>query len=340
MRIRIPALYTESVVPKQARTVRDLHFGDWFEVEIQEVSDFEAPVAIEWRIERHDRDYSAIDNIVQLRYFAGHFFEVQPITEAYKPNIPLTAEEMVEMTSSGSYSSNPLLGSNDDGRSVVDSPELYTSFKPDEYRAVYSTGKADKLKELQERASNIIIVDGLVWTKTHEPVLKIEQETSFHSTIDFSIRIKNSKHIQTEDIRDVFRLDRMDDAIAFGKELCEGNEFSIRQDPQILHSEALSFKDDRPALLSCLEYYITNSKNDVLDESKEYVIAWYDLRTAFEAIAEDTSDVTLDLIVEDAKNVLAEKKELGIYEGWLKATIGRWNSRPIEITHKMDFDAL
>lgn len=341
MRISIPSSYVESVVPKGARTVKDLSFGDWFDVEVKELSSLDAPIAIEWRIDRHDQTrYKAIDGIVRLRHFEGHFYQAQAITEAYKDNIHLSSSEMLEMISTGSHSSNPLLKSDDDGVDIANKSDRYTSFKPEEYRAVYSTGKDDKQTELDNRASNIIIVDGMVWVRTHEPALKVERTTSFHSAHDFDIRIISTKNIDKNDVQNVFRLDRMDDAIAFGKKLCGGDNFIIRQDPQILRSDVLSYCDDRPALVACLEYFINNSKDHVLDESKNYVIAWYDLRESFNDITEDTSEETLDLVVEQALKVLSETKSPGVIEDWLGATAERWRGRPISLTHDVNFNAL
>ena len=337
MRISVPVTYVENVVPKRAQNTKNLRFGEWFDVEVQEVNDLEAPVIIEWRAHMHDRAYSAINDIVQLRYYDGHFYEAQVVSAAYEPNQHLTLEELIDKTAQGHYHNNPLLTSSDYSGDLVNSPDDYSAIKADEYRFVYSDERSKIIKELEVRASETIIVDGLIWTKTNEPVLLVKPITSFHSKCDFEVKIEQSAHLDNNNMKDAFRLDRLEDAIAYGKDAFGATEFSVEHDPQILRSEVLSYDDDKPALLNTLQFYIKGTENEVINESRDHVIAWYDMRTAIRALTLTSTDQEFEAVVNSVNDVLDTVSDTGFYEDRLRAAVNRWVSKPIDLDLSLNF---
>ena len=328
MRISVPLTFQAVVIPKGAQKWRAMSFGEWVDVEVQEATNLEAPIAVEWRNEGYGhKHYNEVADIVQLRFFNGQFYQKQVDGSSGDEAFHTSVEDLIGKTQSGAYYANPLIAQYGNERDFVLSPHKYPTFKAENFRDSESEKRAKSLEALQLRAAETLIIDGHVWKLTAEPVLKVSLLADINCR--FSVEIISSEKIESE--KRIFRLDRLDDAIAYGKVITNSDAYHIDHDPQIHMSETLSHQDDLIVVTDVLKDYIRETKKSVLDETRQFIDAWLDFREAVWNIPNGDPNETIDAAVQAAKAMM-KIDHSGINSSKeLVAATRRWDSKPIQL---------
>jgi len=325
MKFRVPVVYTARVIPKKARTEREVLYGEWTEVEVREVSDIEAPVALAWQDTRFQP--SGVDGVCERRWFADAFWEPYVFHYSGKPNEHVTVETLQHWTEQG-WSYSPLIRDHDwkvrelvEGRArPLDEAEL---------RVVASSEREAAFEKLLSAADSLIAVDGMLWQRTHEPVYKATRSGGFSGTY---YRIEIGAPPRPEERQEgVFRADRFDDVAAWmldkwGHELDEDDEFSRIT---VLLPECLRYDDEMPSLVSALRSAVEADAGHIGEKDRDTIIAWVDMRDAVRLLEEDRSPATVDAAVAAAEAWLEVASSYDFYKDSLRAALDRWHSRPI-----------
>lgn len=332
MRISVPLVYQENVLPKGMQKVRSMSFGEWVDVEIKEVSELDAPIAIQWSPEKYDKTYGDVDGVVTMRYFDGELWAPQIYSVSREPNEHISLEKLLIMNRNGYESSNPLINSSD-ASYFIQNPERYPNFDRDAFRRVDTDNRKEAIEYLEQKAARVLIVDGMIWRTTKEPVLVVEPVSAHYrdDLFDIKVGIKPGPR-EDESMPDFFRLDRMDDAIAFGKERWGDGNFCIKTDPQLYMPEILKNEDDMIVIPNELKIFIQRTETkSILDLPRPQITAWLDLRDAIHEISESDLEETVEKAIAKAKIVADASDDHSWHFNDLRALIYRWDNKPIAI---------
>ena len=333
MRISVPLVFQENVLPKGMQKVRSMSFGEWVDVEIKEVSELDAPIAIQWTPEKYDRTFGDVDGVVTMRYFDGELWSPQIYSASGQPNEHISLERLLEMNQKGYEYANPFIRRSSDASYFVQNPEIYPNFDRDAFRRVDTDNRKEAIETLEQRAARVLIVDGMVWRTTKEPVLIVEPASGHRHDKLFDIKVGIKPSPREDDaMPNFFRLDRMDDAIAFGKERWGDGDYHIKSEPQIFMPEILKNEDDMILIPNELKTFIKRTEDkSILNLPRPQITAWLDLRDAIREISESDLEGTIENAMEKAKILFDEGYDHGWYSNELRGLIYRWDNKPITI---------
>lgn len=332
MKIRVPVVYEATVTPKKARNPREERFGEWIEVQIREISDMEAPVALRWQDEKYQS--AGVDGVCERRWHEGQLWK--PAVHGYsgKPNEHLTLDRLAEWTAAGYSYGNPLVSGvdwrmKDFAVKGVDEP-----LRPEDFRHVMTSGREKAVADAIERGETTISVDGKIWTRTHEPVYRVVRGGGFHSDyvkVDIVSPPEDGANGEGH-----FRADRFDDLAAYVQDRM-GLEADEDRRIHVLIPECLRFEDELPALLSSLQAAVKGQEDRVGQQGRASIIAWVDFREAVAAMAQAADDETIGAAVTAAEVWLTVTDAYDFQKKSLSDALERWNARPIAVDDGHDF---
>lgn len=328
MKIRAPFVYEAMVIPRKARNERHKFFGEWTEVEIREVSDIEAPVALSWK----DSEFqpSGIDGVCERRWFNGSLWEPEAFKYSGKPNEHVTLEQLKEWTEKA-WTYSPLIKGPDwRVREVVEGKTV--PLDPDDYRRVLSSGREDALRKVQEAADSIISIDGKVWWRTFEPVYRIKVSGGFRET--FWVEVTRPP-AAGESHEGIFRIDRFDDLAAYALERW-GYVVPEQDRVAVLLPECVRYDDETPALISALRSAVQCEEREIAEKDRATVIAWVDMRDATRRLDADPDPRAITEAVEAAETWLQVAGSYDFRKDRLRKAIDRWNARPIPLDDQQE----
>lgn len=333
MRISVPIVYHENVLPKGMQKVRSMSFGEWIDVEIKDVSEYDAPIAIQWTPGKYDRTFSDVDGVATMRYFDGALWLPKVYSAAHTPNEHITLDRFLSMVGNGEHYANPLINSSD-ASYFISSPDNYPKLEKEQFRRVDTDNRTTAIEQLIRKSERVLIVDGMVWHKTTEPVLHVKPVSDHYRDDVFEIQVGICPSPREDDtMPNFFRLDRMDAAIAFGKERWGDGEFEIISEPDIYMPEILKVEDDLIVINNELKIFVKRTYDaSILDMPREHINAWLDLRDAIQSIPDDIPDSAVENAINKAKLLIEATNEANWYYKDLIGLIYRWDNKPIEIS--------
>lgn len=323
MHIKVPVAFFEKVVPKGARKPRDELFGSWVDVELKEVSDVEAPIAMRWTGSAMSHHYPTVDDSKHLRYFDGKFWKPSVYSVSREPNVHNDIEAVLERTKHGYYYGNPLITGTDWQVKEFINDEI-EAFDPDNFREVHTAEAAAATRRAVTAANHTLIVDGMVYEQAEEPAYKVSHSNYFegsYTSIDV-VPASSSEYVQS-----TFRADRYEDALRYaldthGAELTD--EFKI----ELYIPECVQHDDEYPALHDALVSAVKYAKGSISDKDKPTIEAWVDLRDAVNVLSiNKTPDTISDAVSAAQVWTIIRDDEWEINK--LKTALDRWENRPI-----------
>lgn len=315
MLLRVPVIYWSNIIRPKCRNGEDVLCGEWVDVEVKEAIDTEAPIAMRWQNEY----YNGSTEIKEVRWFNNHHFEPK-IVEM----IPLSSDNLAELCLNGQTHNNPLINAADwQVREFVRGK--YSALSDIPVRKIVSTERDKAINNVISAAENILLVDGFVWTMVGEPVYEYncsEIKVKHLHLTDDTINIRDSY------LR--FRADRFDDMI---EHFHAQDEEIAKTRIDILIPESVTYDDETSALIRCAKNEIEMVSNTLKTFSKNAIMAWVDLRDAFQNIENKHSPETIAALETALRTYSDEYKRY-----WLgdeaRSALARWDLRPM--SH--DFD--
>lgn len=364
MLFKVPFSYTAEVLKPRHRKTESATFWEWLEVEIQEVDDGEAPVAVEWNAEPPswmgfaDRDRWGkvpADRLMQTRWKDGsHWWPVlTDETGQDRRRGKLTPEGLERMSEEGEDYHNPVMLAFHRGL-IAQGPN---PIDPADYRSVERCTRESTIAEIQARAARLIVCDGLVWRRGGEPLLqalppRYERRPIVHShetigkprlpsenveVLHFVARVVENGTSDVKDRKTVLRADRGEEIFtSFGsdKGLARHVETNAGNLPRVLLPETLSYSDEEHALAEAARKLLEwmGAAPRLSGTSRAAAMAWYDLKDALDAAGAAPSGEAADRI---AGAVAAYGMELdGEAAAFAARAAERWSFRPIDATEK------
>mgnify|MGYP007011842144 CR=1 FL=1 len=325
MKIRLPLLYEEGVIPPKSRKVRNASFLEWVEVEILELSPSEAPVAVEWD-DQHHYSTTSVGGVEQRRWDGNRFYQPATYNVSRQPNVHIDVETLRSSCAKGNTYGNPLL-SGIDWRIQEAIHKRLAGVNPADYRAVLTDNRSKAIEEAHRIAEDVIVVDGKVWVASQEPVYRLR--SSWFSSD--RTRYVSAEFIGADEANEkpseCFRLDKFDH-MADHAEANHGGRPPEEYRARVIIPEALSYDDETPAFIAALTSEVNATKSGIGDHGRETVEAWLDLRDALWAL-EVSRDVDEALPATQAWIDVLESS--GRKSTWAEAAVKRWLNRPIEL---------
>jgi hypothetical protein len=172
MHVRLPFAYSHDYFNIGGRKLSSSTFYDWVEGEVQEVSDEQAPIAIQWQDNRLGlRNFDP----VEVRYFSGRFY-VPGVRNRFDQHFEvITAGDLIE--TNGPHSVLKLMAGVDHGRLMTAVTNAFQG-KANPKLPAASLIELDlgNTMEVSRTAAErliegLLVINGSVWVGCDEPVL-------------------------------------------------------------------------------------------------------------------------------------------------------------------------
>lgn len=324
MKLRVPFVYEATVLPKKARNPRAVWFGEFADVDIKEVSDFDAPVALRWAAGAFNRD--GIDGVNERRWFDGSFWEPAIYYYSGRPNEHIDAANMAEATQKG-HSHSLLIRSVDWRVRDFLNGTAEGALHSEDYRLVHSSFRDEELEKTLAIAGDTLIVDGKVWQRSFEPVYRVSDSGTFQRYVRLNVE-KPPEDLRAQE--GVFRLDRFDDLVAYALEKF-GEEIDEKERVQVLVPEALAYDDEYPALLGGLKRVVQSQRDKIGDRETAEIMAWAVMRDAVREMEASPDDRTINAAIERAQEWIEVTAADEFWTEPAVSAIKRWSVRPIQL---------
>jgi hypothetical protein len=315
MLFRLPIAYWSKVIKPRCRVEERVLCGEWIEVEVQEATDLEAPVAMRWR----EHDYGdGPGEIKETRWFdEGHYMPYEHREQ------PLDAHLLADLCAKGSAYQNPLIVSTD---WFIRDMFKYNALPLAEMkvRAIISSDREETIAKTLECAKGLVLVDGVLWDNVGEPVYEYRDRLGIE--VKHFTRGKGQEP-SADDIvksRSRFRADRYDDIVEHVH--AEDDERQIRID--VLVPESVRYDDETPAFIEAARATVDSNQSSLSGLPKHALMAWVDLRDAHLLASEDTSPEVLTSL-EEAMRVYERIFEDSWCANTARAALQRWDLRPM-----------
>jgi hypothetical protein len=324
MKLTIPFSYRASVTRRKCRNPEDMFFRDAVEIEIPECTGAEAPVAFKWtdRLGRSDFDKS-----VEIRYFDGEFWapEGSYLGGSVERHLPI--DYVLKTLDPEEGLKNPLFGNIRDVMKcdIAD---------PNEFRFFDQGDRETERRKIEEMCDNLVIIDGMVWTRTQEPFYTL-RTGSWNSTY-LSYKISSS-FIFSEDPRFVFSALEFDDMVAHHAKLEAGGQEVGNLDDceriEVLMPEVVRSDRKGPAILKAIEEVLDCDTTDMKEWPTARLIEWAGVRDANESLSPDEPDIDdLDAVAHKAHSY-ARTHLRDFYLDRFEAVFERFEALEIDFNH-------
>lgn len=344
MRFRIPFEYSASVVEKKKRNPENKDFWEWLDVEIAEADDAEAPVALRWHDEVPQElpSYSARDRWGAVpndgecvtRWFEGRHWmpalarQQDERTGAYER---LSAASLEKMCAAGEDYANPAMLHFPKSHAISRSPEG-NPLVESEFRLSTGSTREREIAQIQAKTASLLIVDGIVWERSAEPVLYLKEWIDLGHSMQLVIKVLPCDASEIKDPRWVYRVDRFDEAAeAAILEHGAGEVDSVNaaRRVHVLLPESVSYADEEMALCHSARRLLEKFADKPLKEfTQPFATAWFGLRDAFveDRLPSDDRMAALETAFENFSGLLAPESDMARET---KRALDRWQSRPI-----------
>ena len=345
-RIVFPLHYTYMAVYRKFRSSNPLMVTEVAEFEVQDLDAGQAPVvasvSTKWRLPIKGIDYSAPrakSEEYDIRTFDDQFYV--PVRRYTKNDLgkwsPVTAEGFpdlhlkrdfavtpfeVPVKKSSTYATNPIVGS----RTATSFDGGHNDYEAHNVRRIDNPAVRDvAYAEAKELISRFAFLDGELWMATKgEPVIRCDRMHGGQVFID----VVEAGEAEREGAT-YFRLNRLDDCREFIKAAYPGVEVGTHiKTIKINEQDAFKFDDDADALKTTIE----DVRQKLADHSS-HADAISSLLEKVTAICEalkdsvEKGDEAAELLSQIADEIGGKFK---IDADILRATVERWNLRPVE----------
>lgn len=360
MFIKVPVSYSALVHKKRFKNPSREHFFEWAHIEVTELDDYEAPVAVEWfdTVPDELEQYHARlkwgaaprDGICQTRWFNNdHWWPIpQEKTESedrrttYAEN--LTAESLERLCNNAEFGYNPLISSSQ----FMKEMPLDTDFKgkpliPSDYKEVLESDREAKIAELLDKLNDLIIVDGKVWQRGEPPVAYINNYVLLnedrHNLVGL-IKILPDGHELILDPKQKYSLDQYDEARHAAMNYAHDNTDDPNEKyvPNIFILDSIKTDIEGDILIDIAKkveeqfsYRFSSKSQGMNSLDPETGISYFKFRRALIDAIEDKSNI--DKLVEAMEHfqpLCAQAYDLCGTE--LKNALSRWDTKPINIS--------
>lgn len=318
MDFRNPVIVHFDAIKKRARTNKSTTCFTWVTHTVQDVTDAEAPIALQWQ-QTHGHQYTKVaPDLVQLRYFDGRLW--QPATQTHNSHIPVDAKSVID----DPFGYNPLLKwSNYHSLNLVKQGKI-PEFNVNDFRYYDAQAWEKEIRDQVERQNEFLIVEGQFWKTAKEPTYHIK-DSGFYDTYQYLEITQNPASF-----RNTYRIDRFDDVLeAIGKSSTEEDKDYTRVD--VLIPEAVQFDDERLALTETLKRII-EWKPDLEDDNRSTIESWLEARDTINALNGKFSDEDAEAAITASQlyTTLKYSDERSYRKTSFEEGIQRWQIRPIE----------
>lgn len=146
------------------------------------------------------------------------------------------------------------------------------------FSRIVSSNESERRAAMEDAwAAGIVVIDGEVWSKAQEPVIKVGGTTYIRNgQMEIGIRANAAKGTH---FSKTFRMDRLEDAVAFAERMAAGHAVVMQDVGTLLDADGWQFDD--------LAYDTREQARYVLDQlhSMSHQVMWME-RSVFDAVIE------------------------------------------------------
>lgn len=327
MIIQYPIAYSEQVVPKRARKVREEQFGEFINVEIQEVTKEAAPIAFDWE------DETIKGGLAERRWFENKLWEPLCTSFARKQAVPISlneyADERGRLLPSTPVATNQSWAIRDLYNRCL--PSL--SFDSYKYRSVLTDNRASQLERLAALAKETLIIDGEIWVEASEPVYEIGQTSFFTHHNSTFVNVTNVNSIK--DDKCIYRADRFEDALDAIDAYLPLPRGSITE-INVYIPEAVTYETETKALVRGVEETKGMLSSEVVVMPTQAAIAWFGVRDALNDYYSQPDEKSLEALLSAAESLSEYADEDSYTMTPLMSSLDRWKNRSLPLSFDDD----
>jgi hypothetical protein len=319
MFLSVPFTYRAEVLMPRCRNAEPKTFGERIEVEIQDVSGSEAPVAVRWAHTFEGRVRNPETPIIrETRWFDGNHFRPVFDAEYGFETKSVSRSTLIEACAAGTQLGNALPFSFEDDLKKVISGEM-KSIGETQIRKIITSERDKVANNVTKRAADMLLIDGEVWRKCHEPIYYI------HQGIGILVSLREADGMRQSPERQ-FRIDRLDDAMEHFN--LDGRWLLERAD--LLVPDSVRFDDEVPAMLSFSSRVVDRFRDASLhNKSTGFLLTWGRLRDAVEAAQADPTPDNMSELTSRLTDLHTKGEEVSYQSNDIKAALDRWSLRPL-----------
>lgn len=192
------------------------------------------------------------------------------------------------------------------GARVYETTRLVREADLGNLRDIEPRGREEALEKLNARASQIVLMDGLIWERVAEPCWLIKHDSD--GQLGAELRWSDDQNVERAPML-AFRLDRLIDAQATMAGWGGPDGEGVRGEAECLRPEVLRFDPVPEALLQAAIYAVRSwSMSDFMKASVHEAAAWIGLRDAVTAI--DPLAANPDHRTEEPRPIAARADEM------------------------------
>lgn len=347
MQINMPVPYTAVAVKKGCRNPDEIKLMTYVPMEIREIDSYEAPIAIanlnlvssrnafevnhtrwfedaNWALDAGDIEFNADDF---TRALEGRSWE--------KPSSHRYSHKWRTAFGEGHFATHWLEDLHPDykhdpysSRTLKD----YTLFEKKNFREIRSHNLEDGIEDMQRLCSELLLIDGKLYSKRDTPLFVCGREHSF-AFVDFGTGFAQQLSSAFGKM-DVFTLDRIDDFLSHAeKSGCAIDHDKLN--PHLFIPDAAYFPDEEYSLMNAIKHIVSDDVSQHLNlMTEEQGINWFRLRSAFtEVFKADTNAA-----IENAAELLHKMTES--LESQIRYKDGHRGNDKIDLASKLGFEAI
>lgn len=216
MQITVPFAYTLGFIPPRCRNAREAYVLTETTVDLASATPEQAPVAIRY-------DDGIVDpKPVELRWFGGCLYEPLVYKVSRQPDVPQSFNDLVAMQDKAWGYGNPLRVSCDGMPHWATEQGFRGGVKKGDIdaREIVSSNRERVRRQVLASASDLLVVDGMIWQKTTEPMYVVmtfglgcnHGGTAVMTSGGYNGNINKGRY---------FRADQLDAALAAGAKIAE-----------------------------------------------------------------------------------------------------------------------
>jgi hypothetical protein len=313
MILTVPFAYTASVLYKRHRVPDTEYLRDQVSIKIEEID--HAPVALRWDV--LSRMGAKGGRLHDVLWHDGKLWDPHLVTAPQEDGAPrpMTAEELVSSMQGNGHPPIPA------GHPHARGAKLLSDL--DNVKSVLSSDREQEIAAIQRRASELLLVGGILYEAGVEPVYLVDWHHAFTS-----VKAVRMDRAGSQDPSLVFRADRREEAVEAARRM--GGEVHDRHVAtiEVLMPEVLRYDDETPAFMAVAGHALDRAERHLKEADVAFFSAYARLRDAIRSGGGPEPDVR-----EAAEGLAAEidpEGPLGGLRKEMEAALERWSLRPAD----------
>ncbi len=320
-KITVPLVYHFTYLPtaRHSKGVRGIAV-EKIVVTIRESDLAEMPVAARRKV------YSAPGGKESYRLgLDGFYSEVHASRYSGRPNQYLLAQELREFSEEGSPYNNALLKNMDS--SAYERYLKGEGIAPDSVAKITSSKRDEAFTALMENARNLMVVDGIVLSRSEMPVYYVRQGGGFYESY-ITVEVGDKAGFKDKPQAQIFPLNQFEDMKAYATSHFNGR-FDDDDRVEILIPQAFDFDDIKPATLELLSRSMQKHQASIGYADKQTAEAWFDFRDQVHKAMETKSDADIGDAIERGNCYRNSEAPKADAIDLLDEAIKRWDNRAV-----------